>query len=57
MVPRGEVAMVTALIGLNMGIITQEIYSTLIIMAVLTCLVTPTLLKLTLRLVRRKQTT
>jgi len=41
MAPRGEVAMIVALIGLESGIIGQEIYVTLVLMSLLTTLITP----------------
>lgn len=45
MVPRGEVAMIVALIGLNKGLIGQDIYVTLVLMSLLTTMVTPILLR------------
>lgn len=45
MSPRGEVAMIVALIGLNAGLITQGVYVTLISMSLLTTLITPILLR------------
>ena len=41
MSPRGEVAMIVALIGLESGIIGQEVYVTLVLMSLLTTLITP----------------
>ena len=41
MSPRGEVAMIVALIGLEEGIIDQSVYVTLVLMALLTTLITP----------------
>jgi Kef-type K+ transport system membrane component KefB len=41
MAPRGEVAMIVALIGLEAGIIDQGIYVTLVLMSLLTTLITP----------------
>jgi Kef-type K+ transport system membrane component KefB len=41
MAPRGEVAMIVALIGLNQAVIGQDIYVTLILMSLLTTLITP----------------
>ena len=41
MAPRGEVAMIVALIGLETGIIGQEVYVTLVLMSLLTTLITP----------------
>lgn len=45
MVPRGEVAMIVALIGLNKGLIGQDIYVTLVLMSLLTTMLTPILLR------------
>jgi Kef-type K+ transport system membrane component KefB len=39
--PRGEVAMIVALIGLETGIIGQDVYVTLVLMSLLTTLITP----------------
>jgi Kef-type K+ transport system membrane component KefB len=41
MAPRGEVAMIVALIGLESGIIDQGVYVTLVLMSLLTTLFTP----------------
>ena len=41
MAPRGEVAMIVALIGLQEGVIDQSVYVTLVLMALLTTLITP----------------
>jgi Kef-type K+ transport system membrane component KefB len=41
MAPRGEVAMIIALIGLEKGIISQGIYVALVLMSLLTTLITP----------------
>ena len=45
MVPRGEVAMIVALIGLNQGLIPQSTYSALILMALLTTVIPPIILR------------
>src|SRR3989344_3496089 len=45
MSPRGEVAMIIALIGLNLGLIGQPIYVTLVLMSLLTTVVTPMVLR------------
>jgi Kef-type K+ transport system membrane component KefB len=44
MVPRGEVGMVVAQIGLSVGAVTQNIYGVVVFMAVATTLVAPPLL-------------
>jgi Kef-type K+ transport system membrane component KefB len=45
MVPRGEVAMIVALIGLNQNLINQSTYSAVILMALLTTVVPPIILR------------
>jgi Kef-type K+ transport system membrane component KefB len=45
MSPRGEVAMIIALIGLNQGLIGQDIYVSLVMMSLLTTVATPLLLR------------
>jgi len=49
MVPRGEVGMVVAQIGLGMAVISTEVYSVVVFMAVATTLLTPLLLKIAFR--------
>ena len=46
MVPRGEVGMVVAQIGLNLGAIGHSIYGTIVFLSVATTLIAPPLLKL-----------
>ncbi|MFH1382094.1 MAG: cation:proton antiporter [Chloroflexota bacterium] len=45
MVPRGEVAMIVALIGLNGGLIQQNTYTALILMSLITTLIPPLILR------------
>ncbi len=45
MSPRGEVAMIVALIGLNGGLIKQDIYVSLVLMSLLTTVITPIVLR------------
>jgi Kef-type K+ transport system membrane component KefB len=45
MSPRGEVAMIVALIGLTKSIITQEVYTALIFMSILTTILAPIILR------------
>jgi Kef-type K+ transport system membrane component KefB len=45
MSPRGEVAMIIALIGLDNGLIPQDIYVTIILMSLLTTIATPLILR------------
>jgi Kef-type K+ transport system membrane component KefB len=49
MIPRGEVGMVVAQIGLGMGVIGGEAYAVVVFMAVATTLVAPPLLRLAFR--------
>jgi Kef-type K+ transport system membrane component KefB len=45
MVPRGEVGMVVAQIGLAMGVIEKPVYGVVVFMAVATTIIAPPLLK------------
>ena len=45
MAPRGEVAMVVALMGLTMELIGQNIYVTIVLMSLITTIITPIALK------------
>jgi Kef-type K+ transport system membrane component KefB len=45
MVPRGEVAMIIALIGLGQGLINQSTYSAIILMSLLTTIIPPLILR------------
>ncbi len=45
MVPRGEVGMIVGMIGLTAGIFTQDIYTSIIIMCILTTLIVPPMLR------------
>ena len=49
MAPRGEVAMVIALLGLNSGIIEQPLYVVIVLMSVLSTLITPPVLRMLAR--------
>lgn len=49
MVPRGEVGMVVAQIGLSMGVMAQSVYGIVVFMSVATTIVAPPLLKLAFR--------
>ena len=46
MIPRGEVGMVVAQIGLSLGVVSQQIYGVVVFMAVITTLLAPPLLKI-----------
>ena len=56
MVPRGEVAMIVALIGLSQGFIDQSVYAALILMSVLTTIIPPLILRNLLFKASSKQT-
>ena len=45
MVPRGEVAMIVALIGFSQNLINQNVYSAVILMSLLTTIIPPLILR------------
>jgi Kef-type K+ transport system membrane component KefB len=45
MVPRGEVGMVVAQLGLSLGVVAQNVYGVIVFMSVGTTLIAPPLLK------------
>jgi Kef-type K+ transport system membrane component KefB len=49
MVPRGEVGLIFASIGLGLGVVSEEMYSVIVIMVILTTLITPVVLTTLLR--------
>jgi Kef-type K+ transport system membrane component KefB len=49
MIPRGEVGMVVAQMGLSMGVISQPVYGVVVVMAVATTVIAPPLLALVYR--------
>jgi len=49
MIPRGEVGMVVAEIGMGMSVITQETYGIIVLMSVATTVVAPPLLNVAYR--------
>ena len=49
MVPRGEVGLVVAQIGLAMGVIAQHVYGVVVFMAVMTTLIAPPMLAIAFR--------
>jgi Kef-type K+ transport system membrane component KefB len=49
MMPRGEVGLVFAAIGKSLGVITDELFSAIVLMVIVTTLIAPPLLKLALR--------
>lgn len=48
MIPRGEVGLIFASIGLGLGVVTASVFSAVVIMVIVTTLVTPPLLKATM---------
>jgi Kef-type K+ transport system membrane component KefB len=54
MIPRGEVGMVVAQLGLSMGVVQKPLYAVVVFMAVATTLIAPPLLSLTFRGVPRQ---
>lgn len=52
MVPRGEVGLIFAMAGKNLGVVSEQMFSVVIIMVILTTLVTPFML---MRLMRRDE--
>jgi Kef-type K+ transport system membrane component KefB len=56
MVPRGEVGMVVAQIGLGLGVVAQHVYGIIVFMSVVTTLVAPPMLKVAFRGVEGKPT-
>jgi Kef-type K+ transport system membrane component KefB len=55
MIPRGEVGIIVALIGLSLHSITQEVYSVVLGMSLLTTIVTPPLIVVAFRKGRRRR--
>jgi Kef-type K+ transport system membrane component KefB len=49
MMPRGEVALIVALVGLQSGIVTQSTYTIVVIMTAVTTLLAPPLLRILFR--------
>jgi Kef-type K+ transport system membrane component KefB len=49
MAPRGEVGLIFAMIGKQLGVINEEMFSVVIIMVILTTLLTPPILNYLLR--------
>jgi Kef-type K+ transport system membrane component KefB len=55
MIPRGEVGIIVALIGLSLRSITQEVYTVVLSMSLLTTIITPPLINLAFQKGRRKR--
>jgi Kef-type K+ transport system membrane component KefB len=49
MIPRGEVGMVVAQIGLGFGVMAQSVYGTIVFMSIATTLIAPPLLRIAYR--------
>ena len=56
MIPRGEVGLIFAMIGKSLGIVSDEIFSAIVIMVILTTLLTPPILTFLLRRQDKKVT-
>ena len=54
MVPRGEVGLIFAMIGKSLGVVTDEIFSVIVIMVILTTLLTPPILTVLLKRQNKK---
>jgi len=54
MIPRGEVGIIVGLIGLSLHTITQEVYTVVLGMSLLTTLITPPLILWSFRTKRKK---
>jgi len=57
MVPRGEVGIIVGMIGLSLHTITNEMYTVVLGMSLLTTLITPPLIILSFKKKRRKTPT
>ena len=55
MIPRGEVGIIVALIGLSLNSITQDVYTVVLSMSLLTTIITPPLIIMVFRKGRRKR--
>jgi Kef-type K+ transport system membrane component KefB len=55
MIPRGEVGIIVALIGLSLHSITQDVYTVVLSMSLLTTIITPPLIIIAFRKGRRKR--
>jgi Kef-type K+ transport system membrane component KefB len=55
MVPRGEVGLIFASIGLGLGVISNEVFSVIVIMVILTTLVSPPVLSMMLKKIDAKK--
>jgi Kef-type K+ transport system membrane component KefB len=53
MVPRGEVGLIFAFVGKSVGVVTDELFSVIVLMVMFTTLITPPVLAMLLRRERR----
>jgi len=56
MVPRGEVGLIFATVGRSLGVVSEEVFSVIVIMVILTTLLTPPVLTFLLKRTTVKQT-
>ena len=54
MISRGEVGLIVAGVGVTAGVLTSEVYSTIVIMVAVTTIITPIWLKMEYRKEQRK---
>jgi Kef-type K+ transport system membrane component KefB len=57
MVPRGEVGIIVGMVGLSLHTITNEMYTVVLGMSLLTTLITPPLILLSFKAKKRKTST
>ena len=55
MISRGEVGLIVAGVGVTAGVLTSEIYSTIVIMVAVTTIITPIWLKMEYRKEQKKE--
>lgn len=55
MVPRGEVGLIFATMGVSLGVVSQALFSVIVLMVVFTTLLTPPLLALAIKKLQRQQ--
>ena len=55
MVPRGEVGLIFAAIGKALGVVSDQVYSVIVIMVILTTLLTPPILTYLLKRQEKKE--
>ena len=55
MIPRGEVGLIFATIGLSAGVLSRDLYAALLLVVLVTTVVAPPLLKVRLRTIQRRR--